>query len=111
MSKKRAKKRRSAEKRVDETLHLTGRRRGAVLKEEVWYEGQRVVKYNLAYVNPRLCGVDNGRVLGYDNGHDYHHRHFMGKVEEIEFEGYEALLNRFQQEVQELWRIEDEEKS
>jgi hypothetical protein len=111
VSKRQAKKRRSAEKRVDETLHLAGRRRGAVLKEEVWYEGQRVVKYSLAYVNPRLCGVDNGRVLGYDNGHDYHHRHFMGKVEEIEFEGYEALLNRFQQEVQELWRIEDEEKS
>jgi len=110
VSKKRAKKRRSAEKRVDETLHLTGRRRGAVLKEEVWYEGNRVAKYSLAYVNQQLCGVDNGRVLGYDNGHDYHHRHFMGKVEETEFEGYEALLNRFQQEVQELWRMEDEEK-
>lgn len=110
MSKKQAKQRKRAEKRVDETLHLAGRRRGAVLNEEVWYEGQQVVKYSLAYVNPRVCGVDNGRVLGYDNGHDYHHRHFMGKVEEIEFEGYEALLNRFQQEVRELWRIEDEEK-
>ena len=82
-----------------------------MLKAEVWYEGQRVVKYSLAYVNPTLCGVDNGRVLGYDNGHDYHDRHFMGNVEEIEFEGYEALLNRFQQELRELWRIEDEEKS
>jgi hypothetical protein len=34
----------------------------------------------------------------------------MGKIEEIEFESYEALLNRFQQEVKELWRMEDEEK-
>ena len=110
VSKRQAKKRSRAEKRVDETLHLTGRRQGAVLKEEVWYEGNRVIKYSLACVNPRLCGVDNGRVLGYDNGHDYHHRHFMGKIEEIEFESYAALLNRFQQEVQELWRMEDEEK-
>jgi len=26
------------EKRIDETFYLGGRRRGAILKEEVWYE-------------------------------------------------------------------------
>jgi len=96
------------EKRVDQTLYLSGRRKGAVLKEEVWYEGERVVKYSLAYVNPRIYAADNGRVLGYDNTHDYHHRHFMGKVEKIEFHGYEALVTRFESELYELWRMEDD---
>jgi hypothetical protein len=99
-----------AEKRVDETSFLTGKRRGAVLKEEVWYQGRAVVKYSLAYINPRICSADNGRVLGYDNSHDYDHRHFMGEVEEIDFPGYEALVDRFQKEVEELWRAEDEQK-
>lgn len=69
-----------------------------------------MVKYSLAYINHRRCTVDNGRVLGYDNSHDYHHRHFMGRVEDIHFPGYEALVNRFQSEVQELWRKEDEQR-
>ena len=95
------------EKIVDQTLHLSGRRRGALLKEEVWYEGGRVVKYSLAYINPHVCGVDNGRVLGYDNTHEYHHRHFRGEVEEIEFRGYQALVARFEHEVHALWKAED----
>jgi hypothetical protein len=53
--------------------------------------------------------VDNGRVLGYDNSHHFHHRHFMGKREAIEFTTYAALVERFIAEVHELWRIEDEE--
>ena len=100
---------RPAEKRIDETSYLTGKRRGACLREEVWYEGHQVVKYNLAYINHRRCLVDNGRVLGFDNSHDYHHRHYMGRVAKIEFPGYDALLSRFQDELQELWRLEDEE--
>ena len=101
---------RKVEKRVDNTSYLTGKRRGAVLKEEVWYIGSAVVKYNLAYMNPRTCGVDNGRVLGYDNSHDCDHRHFMGEVEEVEFPGYEGLVDRFQKEVEDLWRAEDEQQ-
>ncbi len=81
-----------------------------MLKEEVWFEGREVVRYSLAYINPRLCAVDNGRVLGYDNSHDYHHRHFMGRVDKIDFPGYEALVNRFQKEIEDLWRSEDEQE-
>ena len=84
---------------------------GAVLKEEVWYEGGRVVKYSLAYINPRICGVDNGRVLGYDNTHEYHHRHFMGQVERVEFDGYEALVTRFEREVRALWAAQDKDEN
>lgn len=99
------------EKVVDETILLKRPRRGARLREEVWQtQSGRVTKYNLAYINHEVCQVDNGRVLGYDNGHDYHHRHFMGKVEEIEFLDFESQAARFRQEVQELWRREDEKK-
>jgi hypothetical protein len=66
-----------------------------------------VVKYSLAYINPRICGVDKGRLLGYDNTHRYHHRHFMGKVENIEFHSYEALLTRFKREARALWKAGD----
>ena len=82
-----------------------------MLKEEMWraQDGQ-VVKYSLAYINPEICQVDHGRVLGYDNSHDHHHRHFMGGQESFEFTGYEALAAQFYDEVRELWRKEDEER-
>jgi hypothetical protein len=82
-----------------------------MLKEEVWQSRNgQVAKYSLAYVNPAFCGTDNGRVLGYDNSHDRHHRHFMGKQESFEFSGYEAVATRSYSEVRELWRKEDEER-
>jgi hypothetical protein len=92
-----------------EVSRLKGKREGAVLKDEVWYEDGEVVAYNLAYINLKRCRVDHGRVLGYDNSHGFHHRHFMGKVEAIEYTSYEVLAERFFKEVHELWRIEDEE--
>ncbi len=95
---------------MDQSCYLTGPRRGAVLKEEVWYIGDKVVKYSLAYINPRICAVDNGRVLGYDNSHNQHHRHYMGKSEVIEFSNYESLAEQFEDEVRDLWRREDEEE-
>ena len=99
------------QKVVDDTIYLKRPRRGAMLKETVWQgEDGQVVKYSLAYVNPAICGVDNGRVLGYDNSHDHYHRHFMGKQESFEFTGYEALARRFYDEVRDLWRNEDEKR-
>ena len=85
-------------------------RRGARLREEVWQNSDGIVtRYNLAYVNPLRCQADNGRVLGYDNSHG--RRHFMGREEPVEFESYQALASRFQAEVMELWRQEDEEEA
>ncbi len=99
------------QKVVDDTIYLKRPRRGAVLKEEVWQDQDgEVVKYSLAYVNPAICGLDNGRVVGYDNSHYHHHRHFMGKQEPFEFTGYGALASRFYDEVRNLWRSEDEER-
>ena len=102
--------RRALEKRIDNCCYLTGRRRGGILKEEVWCEGDQVVKYSLAYINSNRCGADHGRVLGYDNAHEVHHRHWMGEVTRIDFRSYEVLAQRFQREVEALWRSEDEEE-
>ena len=87
---------------------LKGKREGALLNEQIWFEGETIVAYSLAYINLRLCRVDHGRVLGFDNSHDFQHRHFMGRVEAVEYTSYDAILARFISEVHELWRLEDE---
>jgi len=92
-----------------EEHRLKGKRKGALLREQIWFENGHVIAYSLAYINLKQCPMDNGRVLGYDNSHDYHHRHFMGEVESVEFTTYAALAERFIEEVHDLWRIEDEE--
>jgi len=96
--------------RVEEH-RLKGKRKGALLKEQIWFENGKVTGYSLAYINLKRCPLDNGRVLGYDNSHGYHHRHFMGTIEAVDFSTYTAQVERFIKEVHELWRIEDEEKS
>lgn len=104
---KKAPKQPSITKTVHTEYVLTRPRKGAKLKEEVWQtEDGEVVRYSLAYINHRICGVDSGRVLGYDNSHEYHHRHFMGTVEPIEFDNYKSLSARFHAEVNELWKEE-----
>ena len=50
---------------------------------------EKVVRYNLAFLLPHLIYPDNGRVLGFDNAHGVHERHFMGTVQEVEFESYQ----------------------
>ena len=76
---KKAPKQPSLPKTVDTEYVLTRPRKGAKLKEEVWQtENGEVGHYSLSSINHRICGVDNGRVLGYDNSHEYDHRHFMG---------------------------------
>ncbi|MBK7002907.1 MAG: transcriptional regulator [Rhodoferax sp.] len=85
-----------------ERFELKPKSGGGLLSYEVWgyqEQGRTVVtRYNLAYVNHAIHRGDNGRVLGFDNAHGYHHRHYMGKVTPVEFESYEATLGRFQQE-------------
>jgi hypothetical protein len=88
-------------------VRLKGKRKGGYLKETVQTLKGEVVRYALAYINPRLTAVDNGRVLGYDNAHGYHHRHFMGEETEVEFTGLDELVSRFEAEVYQLWRQED----
>jgi len=35
-------------------------------------------------------------VLGYDNAHGFHHRHYKGKVEAVEFQSFENIEDRFE---------------
>jgi len=68
----------------------------ALRREEVWIdeEGQ-VVHYNLALICPELWAGDNGRVLGYDNSHGVHHRHYKGATEAVDFKSYGAVAAKF----------------
>lgn len=61
--------------------------------------------------NPLIFSGDNGRVLGYDNAHGEHHRHYMGEVEAVDLPGYEAALRRFQAEWQAIARRLKAERS
>jgi hypothetical protein len=82
-----------------------------ILRDEVWVnEQEQVVRYNLAFLLPHLSGVDNGRILGYDNAHGVHERHFMGQVEPVEHNGYPATAKRFYREVEALRKSYKENK-
>ena len=89
-----------------ERFELKPKSGGGLLNYVVWgykEKGKTIVtRYALAYINHTICKEDNGRVLGFDNAHSYHHRHYMGKVESVEFESYEATLERFQREWTEI---------
>lgn len=88
-------------KAVDEAIKIADKHGNGILRISVNVDkGGKVKRYSLAYINYHLCSVDNGRVLGYDNRHGYHHRHYMGKEEPIEFQNYEAIADRFEKE----WR-------
>ena len=70
-----------------------------IFREEVWVNANNeVVRYNLAFLLPHLFTRDNGRVLGYDNAHGIHERHYQGSVEEVPFEDYPSTAERFYKE-------------
>ena len=75
----------------------------AAIREEVYQnEDGEVVKYNLAFIHFGICQKDNGRVLGYDNSHGYHERHFMGSATGASFTDYETTASLFYDEVSKL---------
>lgn len=84
--------------------HYLDKSKGILIsyKVEVDEYGE-VIRYALAYIDPTICAKDNGRALGYDNNHDYHHRHYFGEMTAIEFKGYSELLKLFEQEFWELY--------
>ena len=82
---------------IDETFKISDKRGNGALRREVWVDARgRVTRYNLAYIHHRLHSGDNGRVIGYDNAHGYHHRHTFGRVEAIEFVCFEDIEARFE---------------
>jgi hypothetical protein len=85
---------------TDETHKISDKRGNGKLRREIWVDGRtrNITRYNLAYINHNLFAGDNGRVIGYDNAHDGHHRHYFGVVEAIKFISFEDIENRFEQD-------------
>ena len=81
----------------DVSTRLARKRGNGILRREVWVDSQgKVVRYNLAYINHDVFQGDNGRVVGYDNAHGVHHRHYKGKVEVVEFQSFCNIEERFE---------------
>lgn len=82
---------------IDDSHNITLKRGNGQLRREVWVDEQGgVTRYNLAYINHALHSGDNGRVVGYDNQHGYHHRHYLGVVTPVIFTSFEDIEDQFQ---------------
>lgn len=88
---------------IDETVKLPNKQGNGILKFSASANNKgEISKYSLAYINYNICRSDNGRVLGYDNNHGYHHRHFMGKIENVDFNTFEEIVDSFESEWREI---------
>ena len=88
---------------VDDSITIHQKKGSGVIRRRVWVDDKgRVTRYSLAYINYHLFSGDNGRVLGYDNAHAYHHKHYMGEVKPVEFISFDDIESRFQQEFEVL---------
>lgn len=84
-------------KKSDETHKISDKRGNGKLRREVWVDTKgKVVRYNLAYINHQLFQGDNGRVIGYDNAHGTHHRHYFGDVSPVDFVSFDDIEERFE---------------
>ena len=89
---------------VSEQFPIPPKRGGGLLKIEAWVDEKgEIVKYSMAYINHLIFSGDNGRVLGYDNAHNFHHKHYFGEISELtDFTGYQNLVDRFEKEIKEF---------
>ena len=85
---------------IDESHKISDKRGNGKLRREIWVDSVtgKITRYNLAYINHNLHAGDNGRVVGYDNAHDGHHRHYFGVVEPVDFVSFEDIEERFEQD-------------
>ncbi len=96
--------RRPFQKVVNEIFPVKEKMGGGVIKIEAWEDSEgNIAKYSMAYINHSIFADDNGRVLGYDNTHDYHHKHYFGEIIPVDdFTTYQDIVERFEQEVKEF---------
>ena len=87
---------------VRDVFYPKGRKRGLIVRIQVDYSrAGNLLRYSLSLIdlsNP----LDNGRIVGYDNAHGDHERHWMGSVQSVGFISYERTLRRFLDEVEAL---------
>jgi len=96
-------KKRSYTKIIDEQFIVPSQKGGGIIKFEAWEYENKVVKYNMAYINKSIFPNDNGRVIGYDNSHNFHHKHYFGEIIELDnFISYEELVKRFKNDIKEF---------
>ena len=95
---------RPLKKVVAEFFPVKPKRGGGIIKIEAWEDSTgNIVKYSMAYINHSIYPDDNGRVLGYDNTHGYHHKHYKGEIIAIDdFVSYHELVKKFEREVKEF---------
>ena len=88
----------SEEKIIDESHKISDKRGNGKLRREVWIDEvtKKITRYNLAYINHTIHAGDNGRVVGYDNAHEGHHRHYFGVVAAVEFTSFDDIEDQFQ---------------
>ena len=78
-------------------------KQGGIIKFEAWEYENKIVKYNMAYINKSVFPNDNGRVIGYDNSHNFHHKHYFGEIIELDdFVNYQELVKRFKNDLKEF---------
>jgi hypothetical protein len=89
---------------VAEQFPISPKRGGGIVKIDAWENDKgKVVKYSMAYINHLIFPEDNGRVIGYDNTHNFHHKHYFGEIFEVEnFTNYQELVERFEKEIKEF---------
>jgi len=87
-------------KTIDESHKISDKHGNGKLRREIWVDSKtkQVTRYNLAYINHQIFAGDNGRVVGYDNAHDGHHRHYLGQVKPITFTSFEDIETQFEKD-------------
>ncbi len=88
---------------IDESFIVPYEKGGGIIKFEAWEYENQIVKYNMAYINKSIFSNDNGRVVGYDNSHNFHHKHYFGEIIELDdFSTYQNLVQRFKKDIKEF---------
>jgi hypothetical protein len=84
---------------VRDVFYPKGRKRGLIVRIQVDYSRTgSLLRYSLSLID-LSSSLDNGRIVGYDNAHGQHHRHYFGRVDCVEFESYEKLESQFEAQV------------
>ena len=78
---------------------------GSIIEVKIWSvppvpRGTYGIKYSLVYIR------DGQRVLGFDNSHGYHHRHYRGESGPYRFTTIQTLLRNFRRDVDRIRREE-----
>jgi len=96
-------KKRCFTKVIDEKFIVPTQKGSGVIKFEAWEYENQIVKYNMFYINKEIFPNDNGRVIGYDNSHNFHHKHYLGEIYKIDdFINYQDLVQRFKEDIKEF---------